>query len=76
MLVFIVAGLDVYVCIRLYPSTQESYWIINSLRVYTNAYLQAGELSAALPARGRPGVLGSAAVGLGVVAVVLASSLL
>ncbi|KAG8889526.1 hypothetical protein FRB98_004000 [Tulasnella sp. 332] len=51
----------------------ESYWIINSLRVYTNAYLQAGELSAALPMRGRPSILGSMA-GLGVAAMALASS--
>ncbi|KAG8864259.1 hypothetical protein FRB96_006080 [Tulasnella sp. 330] len=51
----------------------ESYWIINSLRVYKNAYLQPGELSAALPARGRPSVMGSVAMGLGV-AIALASS--
>jgi len=42
----------------------ESIWIINNLRVYTNANLQAGELSGALSIRGTSGLLWSVSLGL------------
>ncbi|KAG9025344.1 hypothetical protein FRB95_010267 [Tulasnella sp. JGI-2019a] len=53
----------------------ESIWIINSLRVYTNAYLQAGELSGAPLTRGAPpSVLRSMLMGLGISALAVVSS--
>lgn len=56
--------------LRYLECTQESIWIINSLRVYTNADLQAGVLSGATSWKHGGGLLKKMGVGLLLAAVV------